>query len=94
MCSASTFLCNFFVTCLPVALSVTVTRKTCSMPPSNPGTHWRWNVSDDLLITVQLDTGSGATAKEERREANDTSGVNRRFYRKNTKMNMKILFGM
>ena len=31
------------------------------IPPSNPGVHWRWNVSLDLLITVQFSTGSGAT---------------------------------
>lgn len=45
----------------PVARSVTVTWNICSIPPSNPGMHWRWNVSDDLFMMVQLETGSGAT---------------------------------
>ncbi len=28
-----------------------------------PGMHWRWNVSEDLLMTVQFSGGSGATEK-------------------------------
>ena len=48
-------------TTAPVALSATMMTNDWVIPPSNPGVHWRWNVSLDLLITVQFSTGSGAT---------------------------------
>ena len=36
--------------------------KVWFMPPSKPGTHFMWKVSEDWLITEQFSTGSGATA--------------------------------
>ena len=35
--------------------------KVWFMPPSKPGTHFMWKVSEDWLITEQFSTGSGAT---------------------------------
>ena len=44
-----------------VSLSRTRIWNVWFIPPSKPGTHLMWKVSDDLLITEQFSTGSGAT---------------------------------